>query len=88
MKIIENLQKLDDLIVEHTQPPAQTVMRNHLHLALQQTEAQDAEMEKLKKLLKEHSEQLATKTKQIDEFVAASKLHRHGFGIPPFTSIT
>jgi len=39
MNITLQLQKLDDLIVEHTQPPVQAILRNRLHPLLEQLEA-------------------------------------------------
>ena len=36
MSILDQFQKLDNLIIEHTQPPVRTVLRNQLALAREQ----------------------------------------------------
>jgi phage-related minor tail protein len=42
MSMIDQFQKLDDLIVEHTLPPVQTMLRNQLALTREQIEAYQA----------------------------------------------
>jgi hypothetical protein len=46
MSLMDQFQKLDDLIVEHTLPPAQTILRNQLALAREQIEAYQAASDK------------------------------------------
>lgn len=42
MSLMDQFQKLDDLILEHTLPPVQTVLRNQLALTREQIEAYQA----------------------------------------------
>jgi hypothetical protein len=71
MSIIDQFQKLDDLIIENTQPPVRTILRNQLALTREQLEAyqassdsQDktlsAQIKTIERLVKEN-EQLKTK---------------------------
>lgn len=67
MTTIDQLQKLDALIVQHTQPPVTSVLRNQLSLTIEQCEAyqaasdkQDqtlaAQLETIERLMKENLE--------------------------------
>ena len=48
MNIPLQFQKLDDLILKHTSPPATSILRNELHFIRDQLEAHFAAKEKLK----------------------------------------
>ena len=74
MSILDQFLKLDDLIVEHTKPPAQTMLRNQLALTREQIEAyqaasdkQDqtlaAQIETIERLMKENEALVATKSR-------------------------
>jgi len=58
------LQKLDDLIVEHTKPPVTAMLRQHVHFAIEQAEAEAAHSQKQDKLCKEQSETITKLEKQ------------------------
>ena len=65
MSMIEQFQKLDDLIVEHTTPPVRTILRNQLALAREQVEAYQASSDR-------QDETLARQAKAIAELQRAN----------------
>lgn len=46
MNIIEHLQRLDALIIEHTKPPVTPILRRELAFAIEQCEAYQAASDK------------------------------------------
>src|SRR2546425_9331925 len=62
MNLIANLQKLDDLIVEHTRPPVTAMLRRQLSFAIEEAEAYQASSDK-----QDHT--LATQIETIDRLV-------------------
>jgi hypothetical protein len=65
MNITMELQRLDDLIIEHTRPPVTTILRNKLHPLREQLEAYVSE--------KEHAVEIhAQRAKKVEELEAAN----------------
>lgn len=59
MSMIDQFQKLDDLIVEHTQPPVRAILRNQLALTREQVEAYQAASDKQDQTLAKQAEAIA-----------------------------
>ena len=59
MSLMDQFQKLDDLIREHTSPPVQTVLRNQLALTREQIEAYQAASDKQDVTLQKQAEAIA-----------------------------
>ena len=51
MNILSHLQKLNDLIIEHTKPPVTAKLRNKLSLAIEQAEAHSAAVDRQEQTL-------------------------------------
>ena len=71
MNIIEHLQRLDALIVNHTRPPVTAILRNQLALCTEHVEAYQAssdkqdhtlatQIETIERLMKENANLIAT----------------------------
>lgn len=60
--MIDQFQKLDDLIIEHTQPPVLAMLRNQLALTRGQVESYQAASDK-------QDETLATQVETIDRLM-------------------
>lgn len=80
MSMIDQFQKLDDLIIEHTQPPVRTVLRNQLALTREQIEAYQASSDRQDQTLSAQAETIAELQKaktevdrQLDEMKARDK---------------
>ncbi len=80
MSILDQFQKLDNLIIEHTQPPVRTVLRNQLALAREQVEAYQASSDKQDETLARQAEAIAELQKENDKFVTqkASEIFHRG----------
>jgi DNA repair exonuclease SbcCD ATPase subunit len=87
MSMAIQFQKLDDLIIEHTQPPVRTILRSQLALAQEQIEAYQASSDKqdetlakqaetIERLMKENSEEKA----KLNEIVLS--LNQQNFPTP------
>lgn len=59
MSMIDQFQKLDDLIVEHTNPPVRTILRNQLALTREQLEAYQASSDRQDQTLAAQAETIA-----------------------------
>ena len=59
MSMLDQFQKLDDLIVEHTQPPTRAILRNQLALTREQVEAYQAASDKQDQTLSSQAEAIA-----------------------------
>ena len=58
MSMIDQFQKLDDLIVEHTQPPVRSILRNQLALTREQVEAYQAASDEQDKTLSRQAQEI------------------------------
>jgi chromosome segregation ATPase len=56
MNMLDQFQKLDDLILEHTQPPVRAVLRNRLAFTREQVEAYQAASDKQDETLARQAE--------------------------------
>ena len=56
--MIDQFQKLDDLIVEHTQLPVRTILRNQLALTREQVEAYQAGSDEQDKTLSRQAQEI------------------------------
>jgi hypothetical protein len=83
MKYIEYLQNLDDLIGKNTKPPATAMLRNQLHFALEQAEAESAQAENKDKLCKEQAATIAKLEGRIRKLETVLKLNRPNSRVPP-----
>ena len=63
MDILDQLQILDDLIIEHTKPPITAILRNKLHTTREQAEAYASTAEELDKLKVQNATLIAENTK-------------------------
>jgi len=59
MGLMDQFQKLDDLILEHTSPPVQGILRNQLALTREQIEAYQAASDKQDATLQKQAEAMA-----------------------------
>lgn len=59
MSLMDQFQKLDDLIIEHTSPPVQSILRNQLALTREQIEAYQAASDKQDATLQRQLEAIA-----------------------------
>jgi len=64
MSLIDQFQKLDDLIRIHTTPEVQAILRNQLHLATEQIEAYQASSDKQDATLARQAETIANLEKE------------------------
>ncbi len=76
MSILDLFQKLDDLIVEHTQPPAQSILRNQLALTREQIEAYQAASDKQDQTLAAQIQTIERLMKENEALVAAKSRSR------------
>ena len=67
--MIDQFQKLDELIVEHTQPPIRTMLRNQLALTREQVEAYQAASDKQDHTLSRQAKTIAALQKTNQDFV-------------------
>jgi hypothetical protein len=51
MNILTHLQKLDDLIIEHTKPPVTAILRSKLAFCIEQADAHSSAVERQEKTL-------------------------------------
>jgi uncharacterized membrane protein YqiK len=70
MSMLDQFQKLDDLIIEHAQPPVRTMLRNQLALTREQVEAYQAASNKQDETLTRQAEAIAGAQKAEQEAVA------------------
>ena len=70
MNITLQLQKLDELIVAHTQPPVTTILRNQLHPLLDQLEAYEAAADKKSAAYDEQARQMAQLEKDHEKQIS------------------
>ncbi len=59
MSLMDQFQKLDELILEHTSPPVQAILRNQLALTREQIEAYQAASDKQDATLQKQAEAIA-----------------------------
>lgn len=71
MSIIDQFQKLEDLIIEHTKPPVQTMLRNQLALTREQVEAYQASSDKQDETLAAQIAEIGRLQQQNKALVAA-----------------
>jgi len=80
MSMMDQFQKLDDLIIEHTQPPVRTMLRNQLALTREQIEAYQAASDKQDQALAAQAETIAALQQQkasiLQEYAAFKKAQR------------
>jgi hypothetical protein len=84
MNIIEHLQRLDTLIVEHTKPPVTAILRRELSFAIEQGEAYQAASDKQDETLAKQAEAIAALQKQNQALVSKyekSDGDRHKIGV-------
>jgi len=70
MSIIEQFQKLDELICENTTPPVQGILRHQLSLTREQIEAYQAQSDKQDETLGKQLETISALQSRYDELVA------------------
>lgn len=70
MSIIEQFQKLDDLIFEHTQPPVRTILRNQLALTREQVEAYQASSDRQDETLSAQAQAIAQLQQENKQLVS------------------
>jgi rubrerythrin len=68
MSMIDQFQKLDDLILEHTEPPVTAKLRNQLALTREQVEAYQARSDKQEKTLATQAETITKMQQQLAEY--------------------
>ena len=66
MSMIEQFQKLDDLIGEQTSSPVQSILRNQLHLTREQVEAYQAASDKQDETLARQVQTISELRSQLD----------------------
>ena len=66
MRMIEQYQKLDDLIVEHTTPPVQGILRYQLAMTREQVEAYQAASDSQDATLARQAETISELQSQLD----------------------
>ncbi len=71
MNIVSNLQKLDDLIVEQTQPPVTAMLRNKLAFCIEQAQAHAIDVERLQKTLAEQKDAIERLVPENANLIAA-----------------
>jgi hypothetical protein len=71
MNMIEHIQRLDALIVEHTKPPVTTMLRNELSLISEQAEAYQAAADKQDHTLSTQVETIERLMKEKQAIIAA-----------------
>lgn len=64
MNLIEELQRLDELIIKHTQAPVTATLRNQLSRAMEQCEAYQASSDKQDETLARQAETIDRLTKE------------------------
>jgi DNA-binding MarR family transcriptional regulator len=84
MSILDQFQKLDDLIVKHTQPPVRTILRNQLALTREQVEAYQAASDKQDQTLAAQMQTIERLMKEKEALVAA-KLRSQSPDLDPIT---
>ena len=67
MNIVDQFQKLDDLIVEHTQGQARSLLRNQLALLREQVEAYQASSDKQDDTLAAQLQRISELTQMVAE---------------------
>src|SRR6266571_3595197 len=67
MGVLDQLQKLDDLIIEHTEPPTRTVLRNQLALTREQIEAYQAASDRQDQTLSRQAETIEELQKENEQ---------------------
>ncbi len=70
MNIIEHLQRLDALIVEHTKPPVTAMLRRELSFATEQCEAYQASSDKQDQTLERQAQTIAALQDQNKQLIA------------------
>jgi hypothetical protein len=60
MSILDQFQRLDDLIIEHTKPPITAMLRGQLALTREQIEAYQASSDRQDETLAKQAELIAT----------------------------
>lgn len=70
--MLDQFQKLDDLIVEHTLPPARTILRNQLALTREQVEAYQAASDKQDATLAKQAEAIGELEEKNKSLVATA----------------
>jgi hypothetical protein len=84
MGILDQFQKLEDLIIEHTQPPTRTRLRNQLALTREQLEAYQASSDRQDHTLSRQAKTITTLQKANQELVAKYEKpdrERHKIGV-------
>ena len=70
MSLLDQLQKLDALFIEHTMPPVTPILRRHLALTVEQIEAYSAASERQDQTLATQAQTVAELQAQNDNLVA------------------
>jgi hypothetical protein len=65
MSMLEQFQKLDDLIIEHTGPPIQVILRNQLALTHEQVEAHQDSSDAQDRTLQAQLERISDLEEQV-----------------------
>ena len=84
MNIVNLLQELDNLIIEHTKPPITTKLRNKLSLALEQAEAHSEAVIKQDRTLAtqiETIDRLMKKNQELNADIAQRNTERIKVGV-------
>jgi cell division protein FtsB len=72
MNIVEHLQRLDTLIIEHTKPPVTAILRHELSLATEQGEAYQASSDKQDQTLAAQAQKIDQLMKENQDLIAAN----------------
>ena len=73
MSILDQFQKLEDLIVEHTVPPVQTRLRNQLALSREQAEAYQRDSDRQDQTLQRQAQTIAALQEENARLLAGLK---------------
>ena len=91
MNITLELQKLDELIIEHTNPPATTILRNQLHPLREQLEAyvetKEQEAKDASELEARHQQLLVEKEALVQRYAQADEA-KHKVGVTLNNGVT
>jgi len=73
MNIVEELQRLDELIIEHTKPPVTATLRNQLSNAIEQCEAYQASSDRQDETLARQAETIERLTRENQALIAKQR---------------
>ena len=71
MNIIEHLQRLDALIIEHTEPPVTSMLRRELSFATEQCEAYQASSDKQDQTLARQAQTITALQEENNQLITA-----------------